>query len=106
MSNLEKIEKHFDIIISEHWDENCVHFFYTTESADGYELYVSTSNANGKLRNNLVNLNDVYYYDSDLKDELKNVIKNLEKKSKIFILDTELEWVDDAFYELCVEIGN
>ena len=70
MKNLEAVEKHFKFTISDEWANSHAYYIYEESTADGYSVYIATSD----IGNIHVNEN-VNYYDSDLSDALVEFIR-------------------------------
>jgi len=95
--------KHFDLELTDTWQNNCDHYIYEESTADGYTVYVSTHDAQGDI---CVSEN-VLYYDNQLGDELKQAIyDNDHDDVKIYLsmlYDGEY-WIDDAIRDIYIEL--
>ena len=106
---MENVLKHFNVELTEDYVDGLDYYFYEETTADGYSVYVAVDD---HIR--AISLSeDVYYYDSDLKDLLIQIIEdNIDgpvserKLFKIYVEDIELEWVEDAMYDLNETIKN
>ena len=88
---LKKVCEYYDTEIIEDWDDNCDFFIYAESTADGYEVFIATSNP----RNPCIN-EDVYYYDSDLAGVLEDV---LAEGGSIYVDDLDSDYVQSAVEE-------
>ena len=62
---LNKIKKYYDVEFTEDWKQGLDWYIYMESTADGYEVSISHDNKSP------MSINDnVFYYDSDLSDEL------------------------------------
>jgi len=85
--------EHYDVELTDRFDNNCGYYIYGESTRDGYEVYVATES----MRNVCIS-EDVYYYDSDLHDALADAIK--DELSPIYLDDTEADFVDYAIEQL------
>ena len=102
MKNLEAVQKHFKFTISDEWANSHAYYIYEESTADGYSVYITTSD----IGNIHVNEN-VNYYDSDLSDALVEFIRyNFEDSAKskkpvtIYVDDMDSVFVEEAIDEL------
>jgi len=95
--------KHFDLELTDTWQNNCDHYIYEESTADGYTVYVSTHDAQGDI---CVSEN-VLYYDNQLGDELKQAIyDNDHDDVKIYLsmlYDGEY-WIEDTIRDIYIEL--
>ena len=66
---LEKIQNHFDFIITSNWPRNPDIMFYTETTADGYEVWVATDD---DQRPSITD--DIYYYESDWLEKMEDAM--------------------------------
>ena len=96
MENLKEVENYFNFKLTDEWDLQDF-YIYEESTADGYSVYIATDN------NENINVSeDVYYYDSDLKDALVEYIDYSSKLNKdvIYIDNLESYFVSEAIEEL------
>lgn len=96
MENLKEVENYFNFKLTDEWGLQDF-YIYEESTADGYSVYIATDN------NENINVSeDVYYYDSDLKDALVEYIDYGCKLNKdvIYINDLEAYFVEEAIQEL------
>ena len=96
MENLKEVENYFNFKLTNEWGLQDF-YIYEESTADGYSVYIATDN------NENINVSeDVYYYDSDLKDALVEYIEYSSKLNKniIYIDDLEAYFVEEAIQEL------
>jgi hypothetical protein len=87
MENLKEVENYFNFKLTDEWGLQNF-YIYEESTADGYSVYIATDN------NENINVSeDVYYYDSDLKDALVEYID-------YYIDDLEAYFVEEAIQEL------
>jgi len=95
--------KHFDLELTDTWQNDCDHYIYEENTADGYTVYVSTHDAQGSI---CVSEN-VLYYDNQLGDELKQAIyDNDHSDVKIYLsmlYDGEY-WIDEAIGDIYIDL--
>ena len=95
--------KHFDLELTDTWQNNCDHYIYEESTADGYTVYVSTHDAQGDI---CVSEN-IFYYDNDLSAELKQAIyDNDHGDVKIYLsmlYDGEY-WIEDTIRDIYIEL--
>jgi hypothetical protein len=80
---------HYDAELTDQWRENCEYYIYEESTADGYTVYISTSDT----RNICVNEN-IHYYESSLSEELQDAIKD---SGEIYVDDLFQDFIDDVF---------
>ena len=95
--------KHFDLELTDTWQNNCDHYIYEESTADGYTVYVSTHDAQGDI---CVSEN-IFYYDNDLSAELKQAIyDNDHGDVRIYLsmlYDGEY-WIEDTIRDIYIEL--
>lgn len=98
MEDLKKVENYYNVKLTSEWG-NGLHDFYIYEesTADGYSVYVATEN-----NLSVCVSDDVYYYDSDLRDVLIYEIKSSGKliETVIYVDDLDSYFVAEAMDEL------
>lgn len=85
--------EHYDVELTDRFDNNCGYYIYGETTRDGYEVYVAAED----VRNVCIS-EDVYYYDSDLHDALADAIK--DELSPIYLDDEDADFVDYAIERL------
>ena len=85
--------EHYDVELTDRFDNNCGYYIYSESTRDGYEVWVAAED----VRNVCIS-EDVYYYDSDIHDALADAIK--DELSPIYLDDTEADFVDYAISEI------
>jgi hypothetical protein len=89
---------HYDAELTDQWQENCEYYIYEESTADGYTVYISTSDT----RNICVNEN-IHYYESNLSEELQDAIRN---SGEIYVDDLFQDFIDDAIQELYLYLAE
>lgn len=89
---------YYDAELTDQWRENCEYYIYEESTADGYTVYISTSDT----RNICVNEN-IHYYESSLGEELQDAIKN---SGEIYVDDLYQDFIDDAIQELYLYLAE
>ena len=84
---------HYDVELTDRFDNNCDYYIYGESTRDGYEVWVAAEDVG-----NVCISEDVHYYDSDLHDELIDAIKN--ELSPIYLDDVNADFVDYAIEQL------
>ena len=84
---------HYDVELTDRFDNNCGYYIYSESTRDGYEVWVAAEDVGG-----VSICEDVHYYDSDLHDELADAIKN--ELSPIYVDDENADFVDYAIERL------
>ena len=85
--------KHYNLTITDDWRDGLDFYIYEEDTADGYSVFVATSDPNR------VNINsEVHYYDSQLDRDLQYAI--LPGDVNVYVHDLDAHWVEDAFYRL------
>lgn len=84
---------HYDVELTDRFDNDCGYYIYSESTRDGYEVWVSADDVG-----NVCISEDVHYYDDDLHDELADAIKN--ELSPIYLDDVNDEFVDYAIEQL------
>ena len=91
---LKVIQKHYDFELTDNWNGTPDYSIYCETTADGYEVWVTTS---GDGRN--VNINeDVHYYDNDLSEKLVEAMTDYNEL--IYVEDLGEYYVQDAVTEV------
>ena len=85
--------EHYDVELTDRFDNNCGYYIYSESTRDGYEVWVAAED----VRNVCIS-EDVHYYDSDLHDELADAIK--DELSPIYVDDEDADFVDYAIERL------
>ncbi len=81
-----KIQEHYDFSIDSNWNGRYDMQFYTETTADGYEIWLATENESSPYISE-----DVYYYDHDVADAIREQIR---------YGDTTF-YIDSCVYEDC-----
>ena len=89
---------HFDAELTDQWRQNCEFYIYEESTADGYSVYVATSDTNSISVNE-----DIHYYDSDLSGVLQDAIKD---GGEIYVDDYFQDFIDDAIQELYLYLAE
>ena len=89
---------HYDAELTDQWRESCEYYIYEESTADGYTVYISTSDT----RNICVNEN-IHYYESSLSEELQDAIKD---SGEIYVDDLFQDFIDDAIQELYLYLAE
>ena len=89
---------HFDAELTDQWRQNCEFYIYEESTADGYSVYVATSDTNSISVNE-----DIHYYDSDLSGVLQDAIKD---SGEIYVDDYFQDFIDDAIQELYLYLAE
>ena len=89
---------HFDAELTDQWRQNCEFYIYEESTADGYSVYVATSDTNSISVNE-----DIHYYDSDLSSVLQDAIKD---SGEIYVDDYFQDFIDDAIQELYLYLAE
>ena len=84
---------HYDVELTDRFDNNCGYYIYSESTNDGYEVYIAAED----VRNVCIS-EDVHYYDSDLHDVLADAIK--DELSPIYLDDEDADFVDYAIERL------
>lgn len=87
---LEVIQKYYDFELTDNWNGTPDYSIYTETTADGYEVWITTS---GDGRNVCIN-EDVHYYENDLADKLSEVMTDYY--DSIYVEDLDSYYVQDA----------
>jgi len=94
--------KHFDMELTDDWSNDCDHYIYEEDTSDGYTVYVSTHDMK------TINISEnVFYYDNQLGDELKQAIyDNDHSDVKIYLsmLHDGEYWIDEAIADIYLEL--
>ena len=90
-----KVLDHYDIELTDQWEEGLEYYMYAESTQDGYEIFIATHNPNKICIND-----DVYYYDHDLADALSEGIRYANGYGKIYIADLDDSHVDEAMRSL------
>ena len=89
---------HFDAELTYQWRQDCEFYIYEESTADGYSVYVATSDTNSISVNE-----DIHYYDSDLSSVLQDAIKD---SGEIYVDDYNQDFIDDAIQELYLYLAE
>ena len=84
---------HYDVELTDRFDNNCEYYIYSETTRDGFEVWVAAEDVG-----NVCISEDVHYYDGDLHAELADAIKN--ELSPIYVDDENADFVDYAIEEL------
>ena len=84
---------HYEVELTDRFDNNCGYYIYGETTRDGYEVFVAADD----VRNVCIS-EDVYYYESDLHDALADAIK--DELSPIYVDDEDADFVDYAIERL------
>jgi len=95
----ESVLKHFGIEFTDDYCSDADFYVYEESTADGYSVFIATHNQSS------VNVNEnVYYYDSDLNDAIREFIKysngDEEDPEIIYVDDLHQQFIDDAINQL------
>ncbi len=97
---LKVIQDHYNFELTDNWNNTPDYSIYCETTADGYEVWVTTS---GDGRNVCIN-EDVHYYDNELNERLAEAMTDYNEL--IYVDDLEAYYVEDAVtkvYESYVE---
>ncbi len=89
---------HFDAELTDQWRQDCEFYIYEESTADGYSIYIATSDTNSISVNE-----DIHYYDSDLSSVLQDAIKD---SGEIYVDDYFQDFIDDAIQELYLYLAE
>jgi len=95
--------KHFDMELTDEWQNDCDHYIYEENTADGYTVWVSLHDANA----NVCVSENVFYYENDLSAELKQAIyDNDHEDVKIYLsmLYDGDYWIQDTINDIYLEL--
>ena len=84
---------HYEVELTDRFDNNCGYYIYGETTRDGYEVFVAADD----VRNVCIS-EDVYYYESDLHEALIDAIK--DELSPIYLDDEDDDFVDYAIERL------
>jgi len=95
----ESVLKHFGVEFTDDYSSNADFYVYEESTADGYSVFIATHDTSS------INVNEnVYYYDSDLSDALKEYIKysngDEDNPEIIYVDDLYQQFIDDAIVQL------
>ena len=85
--------EHYDVELTDRFDNNCGYYIYSESTRDGYEVWVATESMGGVCISE-----DVYYYDSDLHVALADAIR--DELSPIYLDDEDADFIDYAIEEI------
>ena len=88
------IQKHYDFELTDNWNGTPDYSIYAETTADGYEVWVTTS---GDGRNICIN-EDVHYYDNELSEKLVEAMTDYNEL--IYVDDLEAYYVEDAIMQV------
>ena len=91
---LRVVKNHYEFDITDTWNKTPDYSIYAETTADGYEVWVTTS---GDGRNVCIN-EDVHYYDHDLADRLVEAASDYNEL--IYVDDIDSDYVQDAVMQL------
>ena len=87
---LAKLQDYYEFELTDSYNRTPDYSIFAESTADGYEVWVATS---GDGRNICIN-EDVYYYENDLGDALRDAM--LDYNELIYVDDLEAYYVQDA----------
>ncbi|MEJ6791996.1 MAG: hypothetical protein QNK89_04485 [Lacinutrix sp.] len=93
----QKVMDYYNFRLTDNWSSDVNYFIYEESTADGYSVFVAS------VEPNRVSINeDVYYYDSDLKDALVEYLRytDREEEDLIYIDDFDAYFLKEAIQEL------
>lgn len=91
---LKVVKKHYEFDVTDNWNQTPDYSIYAETTADGYEVWVTTS---GDGRS--VNINeDVHYYDYDLADKFVEAASDYN--DLIYVDDIDSDYLQDAVMQL------
>lgn len=101
----EAVLGHYGCELIDEWNDNAEYFICEESTADGYSVYIATSNPSQ------INVSeDVHYYDTDLGEMLAEAIKwsngDTEDRVKIYVEDLGAQYVQDAMEILFEELSE
>jgi hypothetical protein len=88
------VKNHYEFDITDTWNKTPDYSIYAETTADGYEVWVTTS---GDGRNVCIN-EDVHYYDHDLAERLVEAASDYNEL--IYVDDIDSDYVQDAVMQL------
>ncbi len=91
---LKAIQTHYDFELVDDWNRTPDYSIYAETTADGYEVWVTTS---GDGRNICIN-EDVHYYENDLSEKLVEAMTDYNEL--IYVEDFESYYVEDAIMQV------
>ena len=91
---LKVVKNNYEFDITDTWNKTPDYSIYAETTADGYEVWVTTS---GDGRNVCIN-EDVHYYDHDLADRLVEAASDYNEL--IYVDDIDSDYVQDAVMQL------
>ena len=91
---LKAIQTHYDFELVDDWNRTPDYSIYAETTADGYEVFVTTS---GDGRNICIN-EDVHYYENDLSEKLVEAMTDYNEL--IYVEDFESYYVKDAIMQV------
>ena len=84
---------HYEVELTDRFDNNCGYYIYGETTRDGYEVFVAADDVRSVCISE-----DLYYYESDLHDALIDAIK--DELSPIYLDDEDADFVDYAIEQL------
>jgi hypothetical protein len=99
---MDAVCKHFDLTLTDEWKTGYDYYIYEETTADGYEVFVATTDIN-----NISVSEHVYQYESQLTEVLVDAIINADHcDAEIYLssLHETCNWIEDAFNELYVSL--
>jgi len=91
---LKAIQTHYDFELVDDWNRTPDYSIYAETTADGYEVWVTTS---GDGRNICIN-EDVHYYENDLSEKLVEAMTDYNEL--IYVEDFESYYVKDTIMQV------
>ena len=101
-----KVLEYYEVDVTESWEgDNYEFYIYEESTADGYSVYVCSTDVGRYNHSGLpLDINsDVYYYDSDLGERLKEAIID-HAGGTIYVYDLDAYFVGDIMTQLFEEI--
>ena len=93
---------YYEVELTDVFDSrDCDFYVYEEGTADGYDLFIATSDPN-----NIIFSEDVYYYDDELVDALVSAIEGPCHETKIYVNDLDANFVEGAIEELFFEVQD
>ena len=83
---------HYEVELTDRWQQNCDYYIYEESTADGYSVFVACYDTRSICVNE-----DVHYYDSELSGLLQDAIRD---GGEIYVDDLHQDFIDDAIREL------
>ena len=100
---MDVVLKHFDLELTDQWTSNAIdHYIYEENTADGYEVYVSTHSSR-----EVSVCENVFQYDNELGEEFKQAIKDNDHGGSVIylsMLHDDAYWIQETIQELYTEL--